>query len=183
MNAAYPLLDHHRVPRQIVINQRTGELEVQPFAADFGGKQNIFMLRLGERVDNLLFVADVVPGQKQRGNVIVPKPFCKVAQSRFEVREKHNFAAGMLLPMFTNRFHKQLVFGVGIGEFFQVKLPRKFRAKILDQWPRGLGPPARQHVGIPPLLVLFLRAAQTCVRRRHATRNLTLRCHRQEPLR
>ena len=35
------LFDPHRVPRQIVIDHAIAELEIQSFAADFGGEQNI----------------------------------------------------------------------------------------------------------------------------------------------
>ena len=40
VDPADPLLDHHGIPRQVVVDQVVAELEIQPLAADLGRDQN-----------------------------------------------------------------------------------------------------------------------------------------------
>src|SRR5579859_7476351 len=51
VNSADTLFDNHGIPRQIVVDDYTGSLEVDAFAPDFGRKQQVHVLGLQEIVD------------------------------------------------------------------------------------------------------------------------------------
>ena len=60
VDATDPLLDAHRVPREVVVHKQMAELEVTPLAARFGAEQDARPRRCPETLDGSVFGAGFI---------------------------------------------------------------------------------------------------------------------------
>ena len=80
VEAADPLLDAHRVPRQVVVDQGVAELEVQTLAAHLGAEQDVELAR-SESVEQRVAVLD------QRAAVHLGAAVAELGQPPLQVSE------------------------------------------------------------------------------------------------
>ena len=138
INTTDALLDTHRIPRQIIVDQERAKLQINTFARYLRGKEQ-FGFRIGpELVDQILLAFAHAAHNEHTGNAILTQAFIQITQGFAIVGEQDNFLIGIFSPILTQLFnqdHEVKAFLTRKGDYFipleeRVRISREYGADL-----------------------------------------------------
>src|SRR5882672_9858922 len=125
INAPDTLLDAHRVPRQVIVEDHARKLKIDAFAADFRRQENGGAIRRAKPLDlgglpvNEAIADDLrthAAVNERAANPIGLQPPLEVSQCATEKREHDNLLGRIVPKMLSYRLRKRLVLGIACLE-------------------------------------------------------------------
>ena len=149
VDTADALLDLHRVPGEVVVDQHATELQIDALARHLGREQHRNLRVVAEAVDHVLLGFADAAMQELRLTAFLAEALSEVSQCALEEGEDDELLAGMSFQVLLHHAAEGVVLGVLVPQSLHVDIRQHVLNEVIDQ---GRNPRQADVVGAQVLI-------------------------------